>query len=260
MRPDDILEMTQWDYFWVPDDVRVTDRPELLYYSCPRDVPTLNAVTRTRAEMGRLPDLIEEVSGSHRRVRSRWLVRELPDWKPLENALEAAGYSPHVHTFAVAIDVKEYEPRPARNIEVRQVLDMPTLRDCVAVSEQAFPGTRATTEEELKRDLENITGGTRVHRFVAYDRVTGQPLSSAGMTLFPALRFGFLWAGGTIPQARGRGAYSAVVKARVDRARELGLEYVGLYAVTDTSAPIVLRQGFKRYGEMTHWERPARVD
>lgn len=259
MRPDEILEKTQWDYFWVPDDVRVTDRPELLYYSCTRDVPTLNAVTRTRAEPERLPGLIEEVSQSHQKVRSRWLVRHLPEWEPLQKALGASGYSPHVHTFAVALDVREYQPRSSRDILVREVRDMPTLRDCVAVGERAFPGTRATTEEELQRDLENITAGTRVHRFVAYDRATSQPLSSAGMTLFPALRFGFLWAGGTVPEARGRGAYSAVVKARVDRAREIGLEYVGLYAVTDTSAPIVLRQGFKRYGEMTYWERPART-
>ena len=260
MRPDDILEQTQWDYFWVPGDVRVTDRPELLYYSCSRDVPTLNVVTRTRAEPERFPDLIEEVSQSHPRVRSRWLVRDLPDWEPLKRALHAADYSPHIHTFASAISVQEYEPRSAPDILVRQVLDMPTLRDCVAVSELAFPGTRATTEEELERDLENITSGTRVHRFVAYDRATSRPLSSGGMTQFPALRFGFLWAGGTIPEARGRGAYSAVLKARVDRARELGLEYVGLYAVTDTSAPIVLRQGFTRYGEMTYWERPASPD
>jgi hypothetical protein len=83
MRPDDILERTQWDYFWVPGDVQVTDRPELLYYRCPRDVPTLNVVTRTRAEPERFPDLIEEVSHSHRTVRSRWLVRDLPDWEPL---------------------------------------------------------------------------------------------------------------------------------------------------------------------------------
>ncbi|HEX5032577.1 MAG TPA: hypothetical protein VFX78_14100 [Candidatus Eisenbacteria bacterium] len=256
MRPDDILERTQWDYFWVPGDVQVTDRPELLYYSCPRDVPTLNVVTRTRAEPERLPDLIEEVSQSHRKARSRWLVRDLPDWEPLKLALQAAGYSPHVHTFASAIDVKEHESRPVQDIVVRQVLDMPTLRDCVAVSEQAFPGTRVVTEEELARDLQIATAGTRVHRFVAYDRDTGKPLSSGGMTLFPALRFGFLWAGGTIPEARGRGAYSAVLRARVERARDLGFEYVGLYAAADTSAPIVLRQGFKRYGAMTYWERP----
>jgi hypothetical protein len=48
-----------------------------------------------------------------------------------------------------------------------------------------------------------------------------------------------------------------VLEARVRKARELGLSHVGLYAVTDTSAPIVLRQGFRRYGAMTYWERPA---
>jgi len=260
MRPDDILEMTQWDYFWVPGDVRVTDRPELLYYSCLRDVPMLNVVTRTRAESERLPALIEEVSRTHENVRSRWLVRDLPSWEPLQRALDAAGYAPKIHTFASAIDVKEYEPRSAEGIVVRQVLDMQTLRDSVAVMGQAFGGSRAMTDEELARDLENCTQGTRVQRFVAYDEATMEPVSSGGITLFPALRFGFLWAGGTIPEARGRGAYSAILKARIDRARELGFEYVGLYAVTDTSGPIVYRQGFQRYGTMTYWERPARTD
>ena len=257
MGPDDILEMTQWDYFWVPGDVRVTDRPELLYYSCPRDTPLLNTVPRTRAEPERLPALIDEVSRAHQKVRSRWLVRHLPAWEPLESALGAAGYAPRIETVASAIDVKGYEPRAVQGIVVRQVLDMPTLRDSVAVSELAFPGSRVVTEEELARELEICTSGTRVHRFVAYDSASQRPVSSGGMTLFPALRFGFLWAGGTIPEARGRGAYSAVLRARVDRARDLGFEYVGLYAATDTSAPIVLRQGFKRYGAMTYWERPA---
>jgi hypothetical protein len=258
--PDDVLEMTQWDYFWVPNDVTITDRRELLYFSCPRDVPILNAVTRTRAEAQNLPELIGEVSRAHRNVRSRWLVRDLPSSVPLKTALAAAGYTPTVQTLASAIRVGEYAPRAVDNIVVRQVSDMTSLRDCAAVIGRAFPGGRAFTDEELARDLRNCTGeNSRVHRFVAYDGRNNNPLSSGGMTLFPALGFGLLWAGGTIPEARGRGAYSAVLTARVTKARELDLDYVGLYAVVDTSAPIVLRHGFKTYGTMTLWERRAQM-
>ncbi len=255
--PDDILERTQWDYFWVPGDVHVTDRPELLFYSCPRDVPMLNTVTRTRAEPGRLPGLIQEVSRAHRSVRSRWLVRELPASAPLERALAAAGYAPSVRTFATAVGVEEYVPRATRAVTVHRVADMATLRDCVSVIVKAFPDRLTFTEEELELDLEQCAGAdSRVARYVAYDSGTGEPLSSGGLTLFPPLAFGLLWAGGTIPEARGRGAYSAVLAARITRARERGCRYAGLYAVTDTSAPIVLRQGFKKYGAMTYWERP----
>jgi hypothetical protein len=254
--PGDILERTHWDYFWVPDDVEVTDRPELLYYSCPRNVPVLNSVLRTRANPRDLPGLIEEVVRAHSGRRSRWFVRELPATEPLQEALASSGYAPSVRTFASAIDTGQYTPRAPEKIVVRQVSDMPRLRDCVSVMDRAFPGGRAFTEEELELDLRRCTGeGTRVRRFVACDAATDQPLSSGGLTLFPSLRFGLLWAGGTIPEARGRGAYSAVVAARVRAAREAGLSQVGLYAVTDTSAPIVARQGFKRYGGMTYWER-----
>jgi N-acetylglutamate synthase-like GNAT family acetyltransferase len=83
------------------------------------------------------------------------------------------------------------------------------------------------------------------------------PVATGGMTVFGDLGFGYLWSGCTLLQTRGRGAYSAVLAARIERARELGLCHVGLYAITDTSAPIVARQGFKRVGTMTYWERPV---
>jgi hypothetical protein len=94
-----------------------------------------------------------------------------------------------------------------------------------------------------------------VQRFVAYDETSGEPIASAGLTTYPDLEFGFLWAGATVPHARGRGAYSALVAARVQRAGELGLKSAGLYAKLDTSAPIVSKQGFARYGRMIYWQR-----
>lgn len=37
MTPDDALERTQWDPFWIPDDCVCVDRPELGYLHSPRD-------------------------------------------------------------------------------------------------------------------------------------------------------------------------------------------------------------------------------
>lgn len=253
---DRILEQTQWDFFWVPADAEVVDRPELLYVRCPRDAPHLNAVTRVRAAPGALPALIEEVVRAHAGVRSRWMVVERPESAPLKQALQRAGYAPANETHASAIAVDDHRPRRAEGIEVRRVETLEGLRHCVAVIEQAFPGSRQITAEELALDLSICTGpGARVQRYVAHDAGSGEPVASGGLTLFPALRFGFLWSGGTVPAARGRGAYSAVMAARIAGARELGLTHVGLYAFTDTSAPIVARQGFSRHGAMTFWER-----
>ena len=38
LTPDEIIERSFEDYFWVPADVTVIDRPEIIYYSYPRDL------------------------------------------------------------------------------------------------------------------------------------------------------------------------------------------------------------------------------
>ena len=38
LTPDDIIGRSFEDYFWVPADVTVIDRPEIIYYSYPRDL------------------------------------------------------------------------------------------------------------------------------------------------------------------------------------------------------------------------------
>ncbi len=69
---------------------------------------------------------------------------------------------------------------------------------------------------------------------------------------------GFGGGGAPPPAARGRGAYSALVAARVAAAAELGASLVGIFAKTDTSAPIVGKQGFRRIGRKSYWDRPIR--
>ena len=257
--PDEILERTQWDFFWIPPDAVAVDRPELACLSCPRDVGMLNTVTRTRAAPERLPALVAEVGERHRAVTSRWLVPATFDTRPLERILDDGGWRPAHEHFAFTLPVESSSPRPASGVRVEPVRDLRTLRDCIEVAERAFGDARQPTDAQLAQELAAVTRpGARVHRFVAYDR-DGRPVGSGGMSLFPALSFGLLFAGATIPGARGRGFYSAVLAARIETARALGFARVGLYARRESSAPIVARQGFERHGPMTYWDRPARA-
>jgi hypothetical protein len=146
----DSLEQTQWDYFWIPPDVRAIDRPELLCLCCPRDAPILKTVTRVRAASSDLPRLIDEVSAAHAHVRSRWLVRDEPFTEDLKSQLRNKGYKPAVETHAVAIGVNDYKARAASGVIVKQVQDMQTLRDCVWVIDTTFGESRKSTEAELK--------------------------------------------------------------------------------------------------------------
>jgi GNAT superfamily N-acetyltransferase len=253
--PDETLERTQWDFFWIPDDAEVADRPELAYVRCVRPVSALNCATRIRAAAEQLPALVEEVRGAHAGRRSKWLVCPQNRTAALERSLVAGGYAPTSDHDGYVLGVHDYQRRPAADVVVHQVDSHQRLVDCVRVMCQAFDGPWTATAAELQHDLELCTGaGARVQRYVAYDQRSAEPIASAGLTAYPALRFGFLWAGGTVPHARGRGAYSALVAARIQRAAQLGIDAVGLYAKLDTSAPIVAKQGFTRHGRMTYWE------
>ena len=262
--PNDLLERSMWDLFWLPPDVSFIDRPDLLVLHCPRPVSHLNAVLRTRAPAERLPELVREADALHSHCVSRWLVMDTIEREPLHAALDSAGYVAGDHHEARIAPVREFRPRPGANVTIEPVLTIEGLRDQGRVMERSFDTPMGNTPESLAKDLELCRQpNTRVFRFLARDR-SGKAISSGSITTYPALRFGLMWGGCTVPEARGQGAYSAIVAARIEQARRSGIEFVGLYALSDTSAPIVARQGFQHWGEMQYWDRPlaseARAD
>ena len=87
------------------------------------------------------------------------------------------------------------------------------------------------------------------------DDATGAPMASGGLNIFPDLGLGFLWGGGTDPAFRRRGAYRAVVAARLRRAAARGCTTVAIYARESTSDPIAEALGFVRHGTMITWLR-----
>lgn len=252
--PNERLERSQWDFFWVPEDVDVLDRPEVAAVRSEHPNPHLNMVTRTRMESPRLGALVREMGAWFGRREARWLVPDTVDRRPLEAALSADGWAPAGRYEARAIRPEGYVKAPPRDVEVRRVESAEVLRDCVAVTGAAF-GRDMTLGPRLEvselAQCQSPAG--RVHRYVVYR--DGRPICSGGFNWYPDLRFAFLWAGGTAADARGGGAYTALVHARVQAAAALGAEWVGLYAKDDTSAPIVARQGFEPFGEMTYWGR-----
>ena len=257
MTPDEMLERTQWDLFWVPDDTVVVDRPEVMYMDTPRDVPHLNSIVRLRAEGAQLEAVLGEVTQAHAGRSSRLPVTPHNDRAPVLAALRRFGYAPgHEHDgFVMTTDTAR--PPLVEGLTVRRVDSRAVLDDAVRVMALAFGRDDLLSEAEREQQVAACASPEgRVQRFVVYD-AHGEPMSHGGMTAFPALGFGFLWAGGTAPRARGRGAYSALITARLEKARQMGIGAVGLYARLGTSEPIVAAQGFQRHGRMTFWTRPA---
>lgn len=257
MSVDALLERSLWDLFWLPPWAEVVDRPELLYTRSDQDQIVLNQLMRVRAEPSRVPALVAELDAAHARVRSRAMLCPGSQSAALDRELTRGGWQIEAlhHGFVARPDPARWVTRAG--VEVRPVRDAATLRDAIHVSGAAFGREREQVSEQRVRDelAQCAVPGARVQRFVAYDAVTQEPLSAGGLNLFPALGLAFLWGGGTVPGGRGRGAYSAVVAARLQRAAEAGCALVGVYAREGTSAPIVARQGFEQHGPMITWTR-----
>jgi len=250
------IERAFWDLFWIPPDVEVIDRPELLCMRCARSDPYLNSVQRCLAVDGELEAVIEEVTHFHRAQGSRWMLPDHRRHSNSERLLAQAGYQRGAQHHTMVIQTQEHQRRPSAGIRVKQVKGIEDLSAAVAVSDFAFGKERQRSPDELAEMLKSCSGeGARARRFFAYDVDHGEPLSSGGMSLYPELNFALLWAGGTRPSARGRGAYSAILAARIQEAARMGIGAVGLYARRDTSAPIVARQGFQKVGGMVYWDR-----
>lgn len=250
---DEALERTQWDVSWVPPGTRVVDRPELLFLSSSEPDEYLNSVLRIRPTDDSAESLVAEVSAAHAKTSSRVPITNAARSDALERALSRHGYAPMVQHFAYALACADHRPTNT-GITVRPIETVDDLRAAVAITGRAFGRVGQLSEERLAIDLAACTRpGTRIHRYVAWDGDV--PVATAGLNLFPQLDLGFFWGGGTVPEARGRGAYSALVDARIAAARALGVSRVAVYAREQTSAPIVERRGFRRHGPMTFWSR-----
>ncbi len=178
--------------------------------------------------------------------RARELGRGL-EWKVYDHDLPpelpallgAAGFHPDEPETLVALDLLtgwEPEPRPD-GIEVREVTDLPTFHDALLVSSAAFGPSGPETLEKFRTRLSDPTA----RLFVAY--LGERPVSAGRLELSPGRSFAGLWGGGTVPEARHRGAYRALVRARAERARQQGYRYITVDA-RDTSRPILERLGF----------------
>lgn len=147
-----------------------------------------------------------------------------------------------------------YEVSGATGPRVELVADEATLRDADLVSTTVWGGQPVTGERleqalaELDRPLPE-RGGFRV---VAYDG--DRPITTAGCEIVGAVAR--LWSGCTLPGARGRGGYQAVVAARLAVAHGLGAILGLVQAVDDTSGPILRRLGFTSAGEIGLYDLP----
>jgi len=158
----------------------------------------------------------------------------------LELGLDPDGDDP----VAFGMVLRGAPPAAPAGVTARPVASLDELRTARLVQHAAFASATAVDEEQLRLDheREGIDGTT----FVAL--VDGELVAAAyaAYTPYGSILFG----GATLPGARGRGAYRALVAARAAEAAARGAPAVVTHAGR-MSRPILERLGF---------ERVARID
>lgn len=252
---------TNWDaasvlaasnaWAWVPDGAPHVRNAEYLVVAYPDwfVTPTSARVFGSDREAAELVDEVCGIARQWGRDRLWWRLSEFTRPSGLEPLLEERGATVVDRMDVLALPIAEGLPHlpVPDDVQVRQVTDEQTVRDALAVGNDAFGGEDPSAEQvatslaEVEAGLADGTGA----RWVAY--LDGRPAGTGGYTL--AEDVCRLWGGATHSSLRGRGAYRAVLAERLAAARAAGATLALTHGVVDTSSPILRRLGFTRYGE-----------
>ncbi|HEX6447575.1 MAG TPA: GNAT family N-acetyltransferase [Streptosporangiales bacterium] len=240
-------------WVWVPPDAVDHDLEEyrLTYY------PDRTSVQSSRSERP-AAQLVDEVLAKVRadgRTSLRWWVSDATRPADTERELRASGF-----VLVETVDVLAWElgdaatPRLPRldvpcDVTVHPVTDEAGVRLAAAVDADVFdwsPATEAQIGDRVRRVEEAVrTGHWPEFQYVAC--VGGLPAGAGGCTM--AGDVARLWGAGVHEAYRGRGAYRALLDARMRRAHELGATLALVKGRVGTSGPILRRAGFTAYGQ-----------
>jgi hypothetical protein len=127
-------------------------------------------------------------------------------------------------------------------VTVVPVRDEGRIEDYLTVESAVWSCEVGETRELLGSTLSDPC--ERELGFVAY--VNAKPIGCGRVTASRQSQFAGLWSGSVLPDYRGRGAYRAILSARIDHIRQFdSIRYLRVDAMP-TSRPILERYGFKR--------------
>lgn len=239
-------------WIWVPVDATetITDEYRLSHYA---DYSSVQCSTTTRP----LRQVLDEVLAHTRaagRPLLRWWVDERTTPADTERRLEELGLRMVERLEVLALPVSADLTVPD-GVEVTLVEDPAGIELAGRIQAEVFEMSAPSEAQvrELVRSAALPVDERTVRCYVAH--VDGEPAAAGGATVDgDALRF---WDGAVLPAFRGRGAYRALVAQRVRDARGTTAEFALVKAVDGTSAPILKRLGFVRYGEQRCWSMPV---
>jgi 8-oxo-dGTP pyrophosphatase MutT (NUDIX family)/GNAT superfamily N-acetyltransferase len=234
---------------WTPYDATVAETDHLTL------VVRHGAATVQRAEGTDPSKLIIGVlrlAGVNRAEEVLWPVHPATTPSGLGAALQRVDAEVDQRADIASYDLTGPLPdlRVPGDVSVELVTSAAQLEEAYPVVAAAFseplpsPDFRATDAAEI---AEQAALGEAQQRFRFLARIGGQVVSSGGVTVEgPVAK---LWGAAVHPDFRGRGAYRAILAARLQVAAARGARFALVKARAGTSAPILRRAGFVSHGQ-----------
>jgi GNAT superfamily N-acetyltransferase len=205
--------------------------------------------SRLRFDPSEAQRVFDEVRALAPRAVGSWVTSS----RALVDALREAGARdpepPHLPSFTAL--ATEREPPPAQGIEV---LKAESLEDWLIALEVELASDGFTSESAARRRAEAEESYARNHSLPGGEWLAfldGRAVASAAAYGGP--RGLYLAGAATVPDARGRGCYRALIRARWDFAVARGTPALVVHA-QETSRPILERCGFERVCTMYELE------
>ncbi|MCW2816195.1 MAG: hypothetical protein JWN84_3650 [Nocardioides sp.] len=253
MSPDQVAAASgAWN--WYPTDATTVETDEFLLVRWPDwfQAPPTAVRVASGAPVDETLDVVTDqvrAWGADRVLV--WVKLDAP--AGLEDALRARGgvLDETVDVFALDLAQRPDLAVPG-DLEVRWQVDEATTRDALQVGIEAFEEGSLPPPERLRElaaeaAADHLAG--RGATAIAYDGA--RPLATGGLTLVDGVAR--LWGGGVVPDARGRGAYRAVLDARLEHAVAHGATTALVKGRVETSGPILRRAGFDVFGQERSW-------
>jgi GNAT superfamily N-acetyltransferase len=218
------------------------------YTLCMGPGASWNTVQRQRFRAEELDEVIAEVR-AHLRARGRrstqWEVGSAADPPALVELLLARGFARDKEPFAAAMVLRRESPPARPGIEARRVRTLEEFLEATRVQRVAFGGPK---EGDLTNDRALLEAVWNTSPGMTHAAWLDGALVGAG-TSAPTPHGLLLFGGATLPEARGRGVYQALIRARWDEAAGRGTPALFTQAGA-MSRPILERLRFEQVGHV----------
>jgi GNAT superfamily N-acetyltransferase len=230
-----------------PGEERIEDARYVISLQ-PGNHPWSVGVQRLRmqpSEVGSTVDEIRDVLRARGRSASMWSVGSSARPSDLPDRLQALGMVPEDGPGEAAmVLVCPPEPFPPTPFVVRLTETPDEHRAAVEIIVEAFgfdPSDAAEARAQAETGFERQRAGGHTRLALVWENDV--PIGTGRVTFTP---WGlFLGGGGTLPQARGRGAFSALIPVAWEEAVGRGTPALVTWARRDTSEPILAKLGFE---------------